>query len=756
MPLPTVDQYNEAVQHPQTAFTDPELRGAQAKKNAFGIPQALGGGFALTYTFTGTQGKKWAVRCFHKAVNGLGDRYATISQKLNGLKSLYFVDFTYQPQGIRVNGATHPIVKMAWVDGETLGSHLDRVYRDKARLLTLRQQFQQLAGFLRQQNIAHGDLQNGNVMVGSNVRLIDYDGLYVPGMPTGRGTELGHRHFQHPRRQSSDYGPTLDRFSLISIDLSLSAVAEESELFKRFSNGENILFTANDYFDPDGSKVFQELQAIPALKSALERFVRICRQSVADVPTLEDFLKPTAPRVSTIPHSAPRTQKPVCYLGAFEVLDATNFARGMEFVGQRVELIGRITEVRKSWTRTQRPRPYVFINFGDWTRKILKIAIWSEGLDDLSEEDHPQRSWVDRWISVTGLLDPPYSNPRFGYTHLSVTISESNQMRLIEEAEAKWRLSSIEQPLPDLPPITPAPKPESKAGPKIVPKPELPSQPPQPKPSPPSTPVSSNTAEVRRRNQETLNQIRASTAAQPASTHTPTLQTVTPTSRPEMAGDFIDCPNCGTRNRVKTHSSHLNPICGQCLSSLKPQPAPPQPKPVPPKVTPAPSPPPAPTSTWQQPNPIPANTALPAIEPIPVVPSPSHQDQQRYINKPYPLQTPNGRSSSGIPAWLWIVIGVLILWILVAFSGATSNQSRQSSSSPHPASSSSMPSNSLLSDTGEAPKIGTTPSAKPTDQPKVDKLRSPKRSVKAQSKKRASSRKPMPVKESESQWKRLM
>ena len=452
MPLPTVDQYNDAVQTPRIAFTDSDLRGAQANTNAFGIPQALGGGFALTYTFTGAAGQKWAVRCFHKAVAGLGDRYAHIHQTLNRLRSPYFVDFAYQPEGIRVNGAVYPIVKMAWVDGETLGSHLDRVYHDKSRILTLRQQFRQLEGFLRGQQIAHGDLQNGNVMVGRDVRLIDYDGLYVPNLPTGRGTELGHKHFQHPRRQASDHGPALDRFAFISIDLALSAVAEQPALFKQFSNGENILFTANDYIDPDGSPVFQALRAFPRLKPDMERFAQVCLGTVSGVPALTDFLEPTArvvPGTTRTVRIAGRGR----YLGAFEVLDGGDFERGLAFVGQRVELIGKITGIKESWTQTRTPKPYMFIHFGDWRGKILKIAIWSEGLDHLAEADRPTWRWKGGWISVTGLLDPPYSNSRFNYTHLSVTVAESNQMRLLTEQEAQWRLDSIGQPPPDLLPV---------------------------------------------------------------------------------------------------------------------------------------------------------------------------------------------------------------------------------------------------------------------------------------------------------------
>ncbi len=475
MALPAVDQFNEAVQNPQTAFTDPVLKSAQPKTNAYGIPQALGGSFALTYTFTSAAGHKWAVRCFHKAVAGLGERYAQISQTLNRLNNRYFVKFEYQPEGIRVNSAACPIVKMEWVDGETLGSYLDRNYRDRASLLTLRNQFRQLEGFLRGQNIAHGDLQNGNVMVGRDVRLIDYDGLYVPGLPTGRGTELGHRHFQHPRRQASDHGPALDRFSFIAIDLALSAVAEKPELFKQFSTGENILFTANDYLDPDQSKVFEALRAIPALKPAVDRFAQVCAGPVAAVPALDAFLNPPSAPVAAPPRAAARPHSPAVYIGAFEVLDGVNFARGLEFVGQRVELIGKITDVKYGETqRTRMPKPYVFINFGHWRGKILKIAIWSEGLDNLPGDAHPTRQWIGRWISVTGLVDPPYSSAQYGYTHLTVTVTESSQMRLIAEEEARWRLASIGQPRPVPPPLPPAPSP-----PQVPPQP---APPPQPKP----------------------------------------------------------------------------------------------------------------------------------------------------------------------------------------------------------------------------------------------------------------------------------
>ena len=68
-----MDQYNDAVQHPQTAFSDPVLKAARIATNGMGLPIALGGGFALTYSAT-AQGRKFAIRCFHKEAKGLEAR----------------------------------------------------------------------------------------------------------------------------------------------------------------------------------------------------------------------------------------------------------------------------------------------------------------------------------------------------------------------------------------------------------------------------------------------------------------------------------------------------------------------------------------------------------------------------------------------------------------------------------------------------------------------------------------------------------
>ncbi|OOG66717.1 hypothetical protein B0E45_26120 [Sinorhizobium sp. A49] len=403
-----------------------------------GLPVALGGGFALTYSATAS-GKKYAIRCFHKEAKGLETRYADVAKALTGLTAPYFIGFEYQPSGVMVNGAKYPIVKMDWVEGDTLGSYLEDNYKDKTKLTWLAGEFDKLEQFLRSKGIAHGDLQNGNVLVGKDVKLIDYDGLYVPAMARGQGTELGHKHFQHPKRTSTDFGPDMDRFSFIVIDLSLRALMNDPKLFAKHSNGENIILTANDFLDPVKSTAFADLKAIPSLTAQAESLAKICLSDISKVPSLEDFRNGrNIPNIilAARPVSQTRAAAAASYVGAFDVVDGESYTAMLAQVGNKIELVGRITKVHAA--KTKYGTPYCFIFFNE-SKQGVRVNIWSEGLKKLASA--PTQSWVGTWLSVQGLVDPPYTSTRYG-TSLSITVTSNSQLRKITETEAKHRLAS--------------------------------------------------------------------------------------------------------------------------------------------------------------------------------------------------------------------------------------------------------------------------------------------------------------------------
>src|SRR5689334_19396573 len=100
MPYPQIIDYNEAVQHPAGTFTDPLLQAGRVAETPLGLPLALSGGFALTYSVT-SGSRRFAVRCFHREVPEAQSRYAAISSTLRSIQSPYFVDFAFEPKGVK-------------------------------------------------------------------------------------------------------------------------------------------------------------------------------------------------------------------------------------------------------------------------------------------------------------------------------------------------------------------------------------------------------------------------------------------------------------------------------------------------------------------------------------------------------------------------------------------------------------------------------------------------------------------------------
>ena len=288
---PGITEYSAAVQRPAVAFADEQLKAGKLATNALGLPTVLGGGFALTYTVT-SAGRKFAVRCFHRYVPDLEQRYALISEGISRLRSPHFVSFEYQREGIRLKSGPFPIVKMAWAEGRTLGAVLEACHDNKLVLKALTQKFRELARFLGARRIAHGDLENSNIVVPNGpLTLIDYDGMYVPSMPLGNGNELGHTHFQHPGRQPDHFGPRIDDFSFILIDVSLQALIADKSLYEQFSNGDNIIFQESDFRDSSSSAVFRHLRTIPDLANRVEDFATVCTQPIEKVPSFEIFVR---------------------------------------------------------------------------------------------------------------------------------------------------------------------------------------------------------------------------------------------------------------------------------------------------------------------------------------------------------------------------------------------------------------------------------------------------------------------------------
>lgn len=442
MAYPSYEQYNEAFQCHSRLLLDNDLRAGVVVTSGLGVPRAFSGGFALTYTIK-TLSNKYAVRCFHRESQALERRYEAISRRLTSLRSPYFLDFQFQPKGISVNGNSYPIVKMAWGKGETLGEFIEDNKDNPQALSRLSASIISLAAFLEKERIAHGDLQTGNLMIsngGSNIQLIDYDGMFVDEIKSLGSAEIGHLNFQHPARKvNNPFDATLDRFSQISLWLAIKALETDRSIWgKTSSDLDALVFRANDFVDPVSSPTFAILSRNKALVDNVNNFAIVCKSPLDKVPPLADFIagKNITAMGIQIQGSAHTGQYKSTYCGAYAVLSAQDYDACLHKVGDKVEVIGQVVEVKHGEARNG--KPYIFLNFGNWRGRIFKISIWSEGLAALRTKPDP--SWSGRWISVTGLMDPPYVNRSINYSHLSITVTTAGQMTVISEGEARRRL----------------------------------------------------------------------------------------------------------------------------------------------------------------------------------------------------------------------------------------------------------------------------------------------------------------------------
>jgi formylglycine-generating enzyme required for sulfatase activity len=317
MAWPLSQDYNEAIQNPQHSLPDPELRAGEAVVNALGLPQPRSGNFADVYEFRCPQtGNTWALKCFTRHVSGLQMRYAEISQHLAAANLSLTVDFTYLHQGIRVRGEWYPLLKMRWVEGFTLNEFV-RNHLDKPQTLELLCELWRRVGLrLREANIAHADLQHGNVLLvpgmkagALKVRLIDYDGMWVPTLASTPSGEVGHPAYQHPQRlREGTYSLEVDRFPLLVIYTALRALQVGGRaLWEKYDNGDNLLFREADFRNPRESALFRELVKLDTgeVRMLADQLSRAAAGLLEKAPLLEELLSGSRPESAAAPIHIP-------------------------------------------------------------------------------------------------------------------------------------------------------------------------------------------------------------------------------------------------------------------------------------------------------------------------------------------------------------------------------------------------------------------------------------------------------------------
>ena len=285
MNYPLLSEYVESIKYAEDNLC--ELDGLRPVMDANGNPCMSSGNFAVVFKMREEgSGKLYALKCFLREQEGRAESYRQIAKELEGHASDYLISIQYFEGELFVDTRQtdereFPVLLMDWVEGVPLDRYLRSCLGNRSRLADLAYRFGRLALWLGAQEFAHGDLKPDNILVREDGQLVlvDYDGMFVPAMRGQRARELGSVDFRHPSRTVEMFDGSIDDFSLISILLSLKAIAIEPELLDRYGAVDRLLLSAVDYREPGKSEVLREIQALSEdleLSDLLEMFYIAC------------------------------------------------------------------------------------------------------------------------------------------------------------------------------------------------------------------------------------------------------------------------------------------------------------------------------------------------------------------------------------------------------------------------------------------------------------------------------------------------
>ena len=241
----------------------------------YGEPYRSSGAFAVVFKMKDEQtGKCYALKCFTEEQEGRAEAYRQIAEELEFVDSPYITSVKYLEKEMFVDSNCEdeefPVLLMDWIEGETMETYVAANYTDTHAMSMLCYRFCKMAAWLRSQPFAHGDIKPDNIMVrpDGTLKLVDYDGMFVPAMKGQKSPTIGTKDFSHPLRTIDDFDETIDDFALASIALSLKAISLDPSLLQTYGASDRLLFSAADYLDLSKSNTFTALQGLLADEEA--------------------------------------------------------------------------------------------------------------------------------------------------------------------------------------------------------------------------------------------------------------------------------------------------------------------------------------------------------------------------------------------------------------------------------------------------------------------------------------------------------
>jgi len=265
----------------------------------------LTGAFGVVFRWHLRDDQLVALKCFIEADdrrNQVVKRYAAIAEWLRNPETpkavkRYFVGCELHVPGLTVIprdstvGVPCNVLEMGWVEGKNLCGHIADILKgpeQEKRLMQLANDFLEMIRVLQENGVDHGDLKPANIIIrkDGSIVLVDLDSMFIPAirdLPLADGGSAG---FQHKdRNQVKAYFPGIDCFPALVIYVSLVALSQRPDLWKKYNMSEvpgkdgrpkeeidqnYLIFTETDLEVPADAPIFKDLTHLPLMGVGIE------------------------------------------------------------------------------------------------------------------------------------------------------------------------------------------------------------------------------------------------------------------------------------------------------------------------------------------------------------------------------------------------------------------------------------------------------------------------------------------------------
>ncbi len=178
-----------------------------------------------------------------------------------------------------------------WIEGKTLQRVIVENVDNPTVIKTLAEEFDKLAMKLLSKSWAHGDLKPENIIVtpAGEMRLIDFDAVFLPEFVGESSEETGTAAYQHPARTTQYFDKSIDDYSIALISTALHALSLDPSLAERYGIEESLIISPKETMRGTG-EAYNEILTLFAIQGDVIHYrMALMLQSVT--PRLFDLKK---------------------------------------------------------------------------------------------------------------------------------------------------------------------------------------------------------------------------------------------------------------------------------------------------------------------------------------------------------------------------------------------------------------------------------------------------------------------------------